>query len=122
MTLTIVFMSGLFLCRFHADAIRVIVLPHPPPHPMYYCLFIMLPHPHTIREKIRQYNHHSSLELPHYIYIYIYIYISIRLKYSLQKFGLVYVNYVNEHKNSGTKSSQTKQRLWEPIISSSTTL
>ena len=74
MTLTIVFMSGLFLCRFHADAIRVIVLPHPPPHPMYYCLFIMLPHPHTIREKIRQYNHHSSLELPHYIYIYIYIY------------------------------------------------
>ena len=26
MTLTVVFMSGLFLCRFHADAIRVILL------------------------------------------------------------------------------------------------
>ena len=32
------------------------------------------PPPHTIREKVRQYNHNSSLELPHYIYIYIYIY------------------------------------------------
>ena len=31
------------------------------------------------------------------------------LKYSLQKFGFVYVNHVNEHKNLGTKSSQTKQ-------------
>ena len=26
MTLTVVFMSGLFLCRFHADAIWVILL------------------------------------------------------------------------------------------------
>ena len=61
--------------------------------------------PHPILEKVRQYNHNSSLELPHHIYI------SIRLEYNLQKFGFVYVNYVNEHKNSGTKSSQTKQRL-----------
>ena len=30
------------------------------------------------------------------------MYIFVRLKYSLQKFGFVYVNYVNEHKNSGT--------------------
>ena len=75
---------------------------------MYYSLFIMLPPPpppHPILEKVRQYNHNSSPELPHYIYI------SIRLKYNLQKFGFVYANYVNEHKNSGTKSSQTKQRL-----------
>ena len=63
------------------------------------------PPPHTIREKVRQYNHNSSLELPHYIYI------SIRLKYSLQKFGFVHVNYVNKHKNSGTKLSQTKQTV-----------
>ena len=88
----------------------------PHPYPMYYSLFIVLPTPciilylscsppHPIIEKIRQYNHISSLELPHHIYI------SIRLKYNLQKFGFVYVNYVNEHKNSGTKSSQTKQRL-----------
>ena len=102
-----------------------------PPHPMNYSLFIMLPTPtpciihylscsppppyvlfsiyhappHPILEKVRQYNHNSLLELPHHIYI------SIRLKYNLQKFGFVYVNYVNEHKNSGTKSSQTKQRL-----------
>ena len=34
------------------------------------------------------------------------------LKYSLQKFGFVYVNHVNEHKNFGTKSSQTKQRQY----------
>ena len=86
----------------------------PTPHPMYYSLFIMLPHP--ILEKVRQYNHNSPLELPHHIYI------SIRLKYNLQKFGFVYANYVNEHKNSGTKSSQTKQRLKEPKTPSSTTL
>ena len=59
------------------------------------------PPPHTIREKVRQYNHNSSLELPHYIYI------SIRLKYSLQKFGFVHVNYVNKHKNSGTNKTKT---------------
>ena len=64
-----------------------------------------LPPPHPIREKVRQYNHNSPLELPHYVYI------SIRFKYSLQKFGFVSVNYVNERKNSRTKSSQTKQRL-----------
>ena len=51
------------------------------------------PTPYPIREKVRQYNHNFSLELPHCVYI------SIRLKYSLQKFGLVYVNYVNEQKN-----------------------
>ena len=64
--------------------------------------------PHAIQEKVWQYNNNSSLELPHYVYI------SIRLKYSLQKFGFVYVNYVNERKNSRTKYSQAKQRLWEP--------
>ena len=65
--------------------------------------FVMLPHPSPLREQVRKYK--SSLELPQFEYIYI------RLKYSLQKFGFVYVNYVNERKNYGTKSSQTKQRL-----------
>ena len=63
----------------------------------------MLPHPSPLREQVRKYK--SSPELPQFEYIYI------RLKYSLQKFGFVYVNYVNERKNYGTKSSQTKQRL-----------
>ena len=76
--------------------------PNPPPHVLF---SIYHAPPHPILKKVRQYNHNSSLELPHHIYI------SIRLKYNLQKFGFVYVNYVNEHKNSGTKSSQTKQRL-----------
>ena len=76
----------------------------PPPTPCI-ILYLSCSPPHPILEKVRQYNHNSSLELPHHIYI------SIRLKYNLQKFGFVYVNYVNEHKNSGTKSSQTKQRL-----------
>ena len=74
-----------------------------PPTP---CIILYLScSPHPILKKVRQYNHNSSLELPHHIYI------SIRLEYNLQKFGFVYVNYVNEHKNSRTKSSQTKQRL-----------
>ena len=65
--------------------------------------FVMLPHPSPLREQVRKYK--SSPELPQFEYIYI------RLKYNLQKFGFVYVNYVNERKNYGTKSSQTKQRL-----------
>ena len=64
--------------------------------------------PSPLREQVRKYK--STLELFHYVYIYIYIYIY--LKYSLQKFGFVYVNHVNEHKNFGTKSSQTKQRQY----------
>ena len=88
----------------------------PPPTPPHVLFSIYHAPPHPIREKVRQYYYHSSLDLPHYIYI------SIRLKYSLQKFGFVYVNYVNEHKNSGTKSSQTKQRLQEPKTPPSTTL
>ena len=75
--------------------------PNPPPHVLF--SIYHAPPPHTIREKVRQYNHNFSLELPHYIYISI-----PHLKYSLQKFGFVHVNYVNEHKNSGTKSFQTK--------------
>ena len=66
--------------------------------------FYHAPPPHPIREQVERYNNNSSLELPHYVYI------SIRLKYSLQKFGFVYVNYVNERKNSRTKSSQTKKK------------
>ena len=63
----------------------------------------MLPHPSPLREQVRKYK--SSPELPQFEDIYI------CLKYSLQKFGFVYVNYVNERKNSGKKSSQIKQRL-----------
>ena len=87
--------------KFHIYARPCIILYiscSQPPTPCI-ILYLSCSPPHPIIEKIRQYNHNSSLELPHYIYI------SIRLKYNLQKFGFVYVNYVNEHKNSGTKSS-----------------
>ena len=40
-----------------------------------------------------------------------YIFPDVDLKYSLQEFAFVYVNYVNERKNSGTKSPQIKQAV-----------
>ena len=43
--------------------------PTPTPPHVLFSIYHAPPPPHTIREKIRQYNH-SSLELPHYIYIY----------------------------------------------------
>ena len=60
--------------------------------------------PSPLQEQERKYK--STLELFHYIYISL-------LDYDIyQKFGFVYVNHVNEHKNFGTKSSQTKQRQY----------
>ena len=121
-TWLLVNMEFLFNSKRNSISTRAHVLfsiyraPNPPPHVLFSiyhalppptpCIILYLScSPHPILEKVRQYNHNSPLELPHHIYI------SIRLKYNLQKFGFVYVNYVNEHKNSGTKSSQTKQRL-----------
>ena len=40
-----------------------------------------------------------------------YIFPDVDLKYSLQEFAFVYVNYVNERKNFGTKSPQIKHTV-----------
>ena len=39
------------------------------------------------------------------------IFPDVDLKYSLQEFAFVYVNYVNERKNFGTKSPQIKDTV-----------
>ena len=57
-------------------------------------LFLCSPTSYPIREQVTQYDNNSSLELLHYVYI------SISLKHRFQKFGFVYMNYVNEGKNS----------------------
>ena len=59
--------------KFHIYARPCIILYLSCSQPPTPCIILYLscsPTPHTIRKKIRQYNHHSSLELPHYIYIY----------------------------------------------------
>ena len=58
--------------KFHIYARHILfsIYMLPTSHPMYYSLFIMLPPPHPILAKVRQYNHNSSLKLPNYLYIY----------------------------------------------------